>query len=106
MRWIIIASVMALASCGQNVNNPAFDGKNFRAKLSKVDKQRNQFSIAVSPVSQSLEGAREAGRYEATKYCIAQYGSSRVNWINGPDGEEGALSVIDDKLQLRGACNL
>lgn len=104
MRWLVLASAMGLAACAQDDQRPSFDGKQFRGKISKVDKQRDQFSIVVSPVSQSLAGAREAGRFEATKYCIAQYGTSDVEWINGPDGEEGTLSVVNDKLQLRGAC--
>lgn len=104
MRWLALTSILTLAACGLNENRPTFDGKLFRAKLSKVDKQRDQFSVTVSPVSQSLDGAREAGRYEATKHCIAQFGTSDIVWVNGPDGEEGTLIVTDDKLQLRGAC--
>jgi hypothetical protein len=104
MRWLVLTSVVALSACGQNEVRPQFDGKEYRTKLSKVDKQRDQFAVAVSPASQSLAGAREAGRFEATKYCIVQYGSSDIAWISGPDVEDGNLTVLDDKLQLRGTC--
>jgi hypothetical protein len=104
MRFLVLASVLALTACAQNKNNPKFDGHTFRAKLSKVEKQRDQFSVVVSPASSSLEGVREAGRYEATKYCIAQFGTSDIVWVNGPDAEDNQLIISDDKLQLRGAC--
>jgi hypothetical protein len=51
-----------------------------------------------------LVGAREAGRYEATKYCINQYGTSDIAWVSGPDVEDGSLTINNDELQLRGAC--
>ncbi|MFT4707636.1 MAG: hypothetical protein ACI9PU_001478 [Ascidiaceihabitans sp.] len=104
MRLLILASVLALTACGLNNNNPTFEGQTYRAKLSKIDKQRDQFSVSVSPVSSSLEGAREAGRYEAIKYCIAQFGTSDIIWVNGPDAEDGSLTITDDKLEFRGTC--
>lgn len=104
MRFLVLASVLALAACGKNDNSPSFDGQDFRAKLSKIDKQRDQFSVVVSPVSSSLVGAREAGRYEAIKYCIAQFGTSDIVWVNGPDTEDNRLTISDDKLEFRGAC--
>jgi len=93
-----------VAACGPDEDQLRFDGKFYRAKLSKVDKQRSQFAIQVSPASASLTGAREAGRYEATRYCIAQFGTSDVTWISGPDVEDDALVLTNDKLQLRGTC--
>ena len=99
-----LLAFVALTACGQNNNRLAFDGQQFRAKLSKVDKQRDQFSVTVSPVSNSLAGAREAGRFEATKYCIAQFGTSDIAWLSGPDAEDGELTITNDKLEFRGSC--
>ena len=31
-------AILALTACGQNENRPTFDGQDFRAKLSKVEK--------------------------------------------------------------------
>jgi hypothetical protein len=97
-------AILTLTACGQNEKRPTFDGQDFRAKLSKVDKQRDQFSVTVSPVSNSLAGAREAGRFEATKYCIAQFGTSDIAWLSGPDSEDGELTITNDKLEFRGTC--
>lgn len=101
---LVLVGAVALTACDKRDDQIAFDGKIFRAKLSTVDKQRDQFSIEVSPASASLVGAREAGRYEATRYCIENYGSSDVDWVAGPDAEDGTLTVRDDRLLLRGAC--
>ena len=101
----VLLGASLLSACSKAEDRVTFDGQFFRAKLSKVDKQRDQFSIEVSPVSASLDGARDAGRYEATRYCIKNYGTSVVIWAMGLDAEDGTLRVENDKLQLRGACN-
>ena len=104
MRLFTLICVVSLVACTPSKQGPAFDGLTFRAKLSKVDKQRDQFLVTVYKTSQSLAGAREAGRYEATKYCINQYGTSDIAWMSGPDVEDGGLTITNDELQLRGAC--
>lgn len=102
---LLLIAVLLLTACSERrANRVAFDGVFFRASSGKVDKQRDQFEVTVSPVSASLEGAREAGRYEAIRYCIKQFGSSDIDWIAGPDAEDGTLRINGDKLLLRGTC--
>ena len=101
---LALVSALGLTACSDKDDLIPFDGHIYRAKLSKVDKQRDQFSIEVQPASASLKGAREAGRYEATRYCIANYGSSDIIWVAGPDDAEETLTVSNDRLMLRGAC--
>ncbi|WP_299591628.1 hypothetical protein [uncultured Tateyamaria sp.] len=101
---LLIAALLLSACQERRSERVAFDGVFFRATSGKVDKQREQFEIGVSPVSASLEGAHEAGRYEAVRYCIKQFGSSDIVWIEGPDAEDGRLRISGDKLLLRGTC--
>ncbi|WP_299742008.1 hypothetical protein [uncultured Tateyamaria sp.] len=101
---LLIAALLLSACQERRSERVAFDGVFFRATSGKVDKEREQFEIGVSPVSASLEGAREAGRYEAVRYCIKQFGSSDIVWIEGPDAEDGRLRISGDKLLLRGTC--
>lgn len=79
----------------------------FRSKSSAVDKKVTlaDFLVTVRDVSQSLDGARAAGRNEATKYCIAQYGTSQVKWNVGPDTAAEYLRVVDDTLTFSGRCD-
>lgn len=93
-----------LAGCTSSEDRLFFDGQLYNAKLRKVDRQLDQFQITVRPVSKSLLGAREAGRYEATSYCINLLGSSDITWTEGPDVEEGALTIDKDTLVLQGRC--
>ncbi|WP_299042553.1 hypothetical protein [uncultured Tateyamaria sp.] len=102
---LMLIAVLLLSACNERqADRVAFDGVFFRASSGKVDKQREQFEVSVSPVSASLDGAREAGRYEAIRYCIRQFGSSDIDWIAGPDAEDGTLRINGDKLLLRGTC--
>ena len=108
MRGLVLISLCAgLAGCGGYFNTNeriAFDGVQFRTKSETPDKDdKKVFLVSVRPATASLEGAREAGRYEGTSYCINQYGTSRIDWEVGPDTEE--LTVVDNTLTLRGRCD-
>ena len=106
-----LMSLTVLSACGQiNVSNitggarPVFDGQRFR---SNVERNRDDIAaliVTVRPVSRSLNGALEAGRYEATKHCIRYFGNSRVEWEVGPDSELQDLIIDDDRLTLIGRC--
>ncbi len=102
---LLIAALLLTACSGERrADRVAFDGQFFRASAKKVDKQRLDFEVTVRPVSASLEGAREAGRYEATRYCVGNFGSSNIDWTSGPDAEDGRLLVSNDRLLLTGTC--
>lgn len=99
---LIIAALM-LTACGRS-DPVTFDDQVYRAKLSKVDRKLVEFSVDVSPVSASFEGALEAGRYEATRHCIENFGTSVIDWKTGPDDDPETLPVVNDTLSFRGAC--
>lgn len=107
IRLSVLALVCtALVSCG-NVREDklSFDGQYFRSKASKASsEERRAFTVDVRPVSASVEGAQEAGRHEATKYCIENYGSSAVIWQVGPDDDPATYVLEGDTLVLQGAC--
>jgi hypothetical protein len=79
-----------------------FDGKYFRTKVSKVDKQRDVFQVTVQEPTKSIDGAREAGRHAGVSYCVKNYGNSDIDWAIGPDMEQ--LRVSDNKLVFQGTC--
>jgi uncharacterized protein YgiB involved in biofilm formation len=84
-----------------------FDGYRYKAKAGAIDKKvsRADFTTTIWAVSQSLAGARAAGRYEATKYCIKEYGTSKINWIVGPDTPPENYRIVDDTLTFSGKCD-
>lgn len=100
----LVLMAATMAGCGQREARIAFDGQYFRAQANRVEGDRQQIIVSVRPVSASLDGALEAGRHEATRYCIENYGNSAMDWVVGPDQDPGSYRIDNDTLVLRGAC--
>ncbi len=106
---VVAVCVVALAAGCNRVKKEdriLFDGFYFPTKASAVDKKAtlSQFDVQVKDAGSSIEGAREAGRYAGTRYCIEKYGSSDIIWSVGPDSDPSQLRVVDGALNLRGTC--
>ena len=114
MRAVVlgISAVMVLASCGSGIrgtlwgDRTTFDGHRFRASLKADRADPAPFRVEVRQAGKSLEGAREAGRYEATKHCIHYYGNSAALWQVGPDSPDAELVFEGDTLVLTGRCDV
>ena len=107
MMKLAVAGMLALsvmAGCTNKRNLIAFDGHFYRVKVSKVDKERHVFAVRVRDVSQSLDGALEAARHGGNSYCIRNYGSSKIDWVVGPDTPPENLRIVDDTLVFQGVC--
>lgn len=100
----VFAVVVGLTACQGQDERIAFDGQYFRAKVQRLDGSYDRFNVSVKPVSASLEGAREAGRYEAVSYCIKNFGTSEIAWVSGPDSPAAAQVIQGDTLVYQGAC--
>lgn len=109
MRRATLASLLALAAlaaCGdRGRQEQVFDGHAFRADLDAQREDPRVFTVAVSPAAASLQGAREAGRYEATVHCLQTVGISDVEWRIGPDSPAEALPIREGRLILSGRCS-
>lgn len=104
---ISLAVLMLVASCSQlEQKRNFFDGSLFRASAKKVDKDRAEFLVTVSRASQTLKGARQAGDYEATRYCIQRFGTSDIAWAAGSEPEAISQVTAKDTLVLRGTCKI
>jgi predicted tellurium resistance membrane protein TerC len=103
---MIIAIALAVTSCARLRQDTAvaFDGVYFNAKVTADKAKLENFEIFVAKASKSIAGAREAGRYEATKYCVRNFGTSDVTWTYGPDDTD--VQILDDSLYLKGTCQL
>ncbi len=108
----LVGAAVLMAGCANvrdklsNNEKVTFDGFYFVSTVDRLDrKEREHFKVYVRNPQQSLEAAREAGRYEAVKYCIKEFGTSRIAWISGPDVEDGALVLEKDRLVFEGTCN-
>ncbi|MCB1365381.1 MAG: hypothetical protein KDK02_14755 [Rhodobacteraceae bacterium] len=94
------------AGCSKKEERVLFDGHYFPAKAAAVDRKATlaDFVVSVKDASVSLDGARAAGGYEGTRYCIANYGTSRIDWTVGPDTEPQNLVIDKDTLNFQGTC--
>ena len=102
---LVIAAGLTLSACAKPGERVLFDGKYYPAKVSKGKDARENFTVTVRRANQGLPGAREAGRYEATRYCIKNFGDSKIEWSVGPDSDQALISDGGDTVVLRGTCN-
>ena len=84
-------------------NKVSFDGYYFSSKISRNKSDNRSFDLKVRRANRSLIGAREAGRYEATRFCIKNFGTSDVKWILGPDDQ--SIGLTGKVLKLSGQCD-
>ncbi|MEP1327444.1 hypothetical protein [Pseudophaeobacter sp.] len=105
---LALACAGVLAGCSESRKNlPVFDGVAFRTSAAAVDKKvsRAVFEAQVRNAPASLEGAREAGRFAGTRYCIENYGTSKIDWAIDIDDPATPLPLDGDILVLQGTCN-
>ncbi|KMW57840.1 hypothetical protein AIOL_002808 [Candidatus Rhodobacter oscarellae] len=117
--FLIGLLTLSLASCGvaRNIGNTVGvgqgaskrttvegNGTRFRARANVQSGDRRAVTITVTPVAADPDGAKEAGRYQATRYCLLTYGGSDTEWTIGPDQPIEELPVENDTLTLEGRC--
>lgn len=107
MGWglLFLAAAAMLAGCTKREDRVLFEGEYFRTKVSKADRDNPQdFVVQVPDISKNFEAAREAGRFEATRYCVQTFGTSDIVWTAGPDVDPDSLLIEKDRLTLTGSC--
>ena len=85
-------------------NKVSFDGYYFSSKLTRNMLDDRAFDLTVKRANRSLSGAREAGRYEATRFCIKNFGTSDIKWFLGPDDQ--SIGLTGKVLKLSGQCDV
>ncbi|WP_040607554.1 hypothetical protein [Oceanicola sp. S124] len=106
---LALCAALALSACSRSQalsksSRPVFDGQYFRMSLAAEKDTPANFVVTVRDASKSLAGARDAGRYEAANHCIERFGSSRIDWMNGPDAPDEALQFSGGDLVFSGVC--
>lgn len=101
----LVLLAVLVAGCQQKKDRVAFEGIYFAAKTKKAGDDLAEFTSTIKGVSSSLDGALQAARYEGTKYCIANYGTSKINWRVGPETPQKQLVVVDDQITFSGRCD-
>lgn len=103
---LIILLAVALTACSDKEETGLrFDGQYYKTKAKKSEESRAVFTVTATPVSSSLEGAMSAAEYEGTRYCIANFGTSVIQWTVGPKTDPKQIHVVDNTLTFQGRCN-
>lgn len=103
---LITLLVVALTACSKKEDAALrFDGQYFSSKAKKSEDSLAEFTVTVTPVSSSVEGALGAGEYEGTRYCIKNFGTSVIKWTVGPKTDPKQIHVVDNTLTLLGRCD-
>ncbi|WP_232796480.1 hypothetical protein [Roseovarius salinarum] len=103
----LIALPALLGGCGNMTefsDRMYFDGNYYPAKVKHDRENRRIFTLTVRRIGQGIEGAREAARYEGTRYCVDEYGTSEIAWVVAPDAPLEELPISDGKMVLQGKC--
>ncbi|WP_245306237.1 hypothetical protein [Roseovarius aestuariivivens] len=103
---LALCAVVAVAACTRTSERVYFNGVYFKTKAKSASDDRRSFVVRVPKVDRSLDGARAAGDYEGTRYCIENFGTSEIDWVRGPDGQGGTLAIDGNTLTLTGRCQL
>jgi hypothetical protein len=105
---LILCSCLILLGCSNPLtleeNKVSFDGYYFPYKLVRNKADDRSFDLTVKRANRSLSGAREAGRYEATRFCIKLFGTSDIKWFLDPDDEN--IGLTGRVLKLSGQCDV
>jgi hypothetical protein len=103
---VAVCAVIALAGCTNNKNRVLFDGEYFRTKAKSASDDRRSFVVRVPRADRSPDGARAAGAYEGARYCMESFGTSEIDWVQGPGGDDGTPVIEGNTLTLTGRCVL
>lgn len=103
--WAIGSIFLLVAACGQgDLDTVIYEGARFGGDLRVVRGDRAAFVATGGPASVSLEGSKQAAEFQVVQHCIRYLGSSDVAWTNGPDVEDSALLIENNKVVLSGRC--
>ncbi|WP_292292744.1 hypothetical protein [Marivita sp.] len=103
--WVSSTLLVLLAACGSSdLDTITFEGARFTGDYRVDRSDRAAFVARGGPASVSLDGARQAAKFQAVQHCISYLGTSDVAWVNGPDVADAALVVEDNEVVLSGRC--
>ncbi len=103
----VVLMIGVLAGCAKREERVYFNGNYYPGKSRAEKEDRQNFTASVSRASSGLEGAQLAAVHEATRYCLANYGTSEITWSGVASGQEGPVYARSgDSLSVSGRCEI
>ena len=81
------------------------DGLRFRTRIATATEDGRGFVATTSGAARRPAAAVEAGRTQASRHCLARFGTSDIVWTTGPDEPAEALAAGPQGVAtLAGTC--
>jgi len=102
---LVCLAIVLLTGCAQREERVLFNGNYYPGKARAEKEDRRNFTAFVRRAGRGVEGAQQAALYEATRYCLDNFGTSEIEWIGVPAGAEGPVYARSgDTVSVRGRC--
>lgn len=102
----MIGSLTAVTACGRLGSGRKTQqeaGLPFRTSLSKGADPRD-ITVTVQAPGATLDAVRESVRFEATRYCLLNRGSSAADWTMDAASGDWAYQVAGENLVFTARC--
>lgn len=76
----------------------------FKAKFSKSGDDPRNIEVRVQNKGAGVEQVRESVRFQATKYCLLNFGGSDADWRIDPVSQDWAFTQDDKNLTFFARC--
>ncbi len=98
---LMLISVALVAGCARKGTRNADTERElpFKAAFSKTDDPR-AIEVRVTHNGADLEALRESVRFEATKYCLINFGGSDAEWQIDPATDDWAYTAEGDNAYV------
>ncbi len=102
---LLLISISLVAGCNRKGTRNADTERElpFNAKFSKGDDPR-EIEVRVQNKGAGVEAVRESVRFEATKYCLINFGGSDADWRIDPVSNDWAFTQDGDSLTFFARC--
>ena len=105
---ILICVALTLTGCGLRERIFGSGGQAdrvlpYKAKLARGEDTRD-FAVQVQAGGASVQAVRESARFQATRYCLTNFGGADASWQLDPVTGDWAYSRDGGDLLFRGRC--
>jgi hypothetical protein len=102
---LALVALALVAGCADREERVLFDGNYYPGKVRGEKDDRRDFTATVRRANAGSEGAQDAAVYEATRYCLKNFGTSEIAWSGAAEGQEGPVYARSgDSLSVTGRC--
>lgn len=108
-RWVILGAVaLTLSGCG-SIRERFFGGGQadralpYKASLAKGEDRRD-FAVRVRAGGASVANVRESVRFQATRYCLTNFGGADARWSINPATGDWAFTRAGEDMVFQGRC--